>query len=818
MFVTLALPLQAQWLTQEIKLIPGFNSVYLSVNPDQSAPQTLFGEIPQITEVWMYNRYLQTATFTSDPTQAVPAQDHWLNWYPTNSPKSFLSSLSQLRGGQSYLIKLATNSAPLTIHIKGIPSQPRNDWIPGDVVLAGFPVMGTNTSFRQLLRDNPEVSTLPGTRSGIFSVNPLTAFETQIRNPELTRISPGQAYWTYLSAHSHHPFPFQIIANGGNNSVQFIQDNLVSTLTLVNWVTTTQQVLRLRLIESQPAPSDRPARAGTVPVVALLKAADGSFLQKNLADGVDITLQPGQKLQLPIGLITSQLAKTSNTNSTYQALILITESSHGYSQLIPVVAEVSGSRLFARTGSLIAADNSRIVPRDHSPDHTTGLPLNQGEGLWVGNLSLNAVNRPSTTAGLDFQTPPSPATPLDVRVLLHVDSLGVSRLLHQVFFAEVSDGTNRSLKMYRNLTNLPPGAIFKSRVSAPSWSGAAPTLLTGGGFGSDLTGLLSIPFNNPLNPFVHRYHPDHDNLSDDFKTPLSAGKESFDIARKVSFYFGNTIQTGADSYAPSVPSLRFTGATAEFIKSGPVTNTPSFTVQFWLNILSHRQEGATLLLLTNDNNATHFKIAFVANTGTLSLSVGNETSVTNFVTTNAVSKGAWVHVAATYSSSINSEGRTSSGFGQVFINGRPDGYGSYLPSISSGVWSSIWVGNSAAKWSPSFSGSIHDVILRNGALSSTLLPQLMVVPQMIDGASIVFNLLGDAGSPQLISKYPVTIPLESSPLSQLVDLSSVPNVPPWAHGHAQGTYVEIISGLRSQPITVTGAFGLTRINQDPNLY
>ena len=36
------------------------------------------------------------------------------------------------------------------------------------------------------------------------------------------------------------------------------------------------------------------------------------------------------------------------------------------------------------------------------------------------------------------------------------------------------------------------------------------------------------------NPFLHTYHPDHDNLDnrdDTFQTQLSAGKESYDLRR-----------------------------------------------------------------------------------------------------------------------------------------------------------------------------------------------------------------------------------------------------------------------------------------------
>ncbi len=806
--VFLPLASRAQWVTQDIRLVPGFNPVYLQVTPADPSPDVLFGGILQISEVWMYNRYLQTSTFTSNPGQPALGQDHWLTWFTKNGSKNFLSTLSQLRGGQSYLIKLASNAPPMTIHIKGMPAQPRNDWIPGDVVLAGFPVAETGgISFYQMLKDTPQVSAIPGSNSGLFSINPSTSFETQIRNPERTVILPGRAYWAYLSGHTASPYPFQVIAAGERNSVEFIQDKIVSSITLFNAVATTNQVLHLRLIDSEFAPTNQPARAGTVPIVALVPSADGSLTPRSLVDGLDVTLAAGQKLQLRLGLLVTQLNLTSNTNATYQALIEVTEKTHGYRQLVPVMAEVPGSKLFSRMGSLLARSGSvQLQAQADNPSSATALPVTQSEGLWVGTLTLNAVNIPGFAQSNNpsaTQFPLVAATPLDTRVLLHVDSNGVSRLVQQVFFADVSDGTNRSTKMYRSLTNLPAGAILKSRVSAPSWPGAAPAAMTGY-FGSNLTATLNIPFNDPLNPFVHKFHPDHNNLAEDFKTPLVGGQESFDISRNVRFYFGDTIQSGGSSYSPGVPALKFTGTNGEYVKTSAFTNTTSLSVQFWLNMATNRQNGATIMLLTNSN--TQFKVAFVNNTGTLALTVGTNLSPVQIQATNALPVGVWANIAITYDGS----------YGTLYINGVVSG-GGYLPALPSGAWSSLYVGNSAASGTPSFVGELHDLVVRNGALSYQNVPQLMVVPQLLDASSIILNLQGSAATTNVVNQGVTLVTITSSG-SQLIDLSSSPSVPLWTYGTAQGAYQETITGLRKQAITVGGSFELTRVSQDPNLF
>jgi len=51
-----------------------------------------------------------------------------------------------------------------------------------------------------------------------------------------------------------------------------------------------------------------------------------------------------------------------------------------------------------------------------------------------------------------------------------------------------------------------------------------------------------------LNPFVHRYHPDHDNLDARFEQQLPEGRESFSVTRQVTLEF-----TGIDPLGLNPP-------------------------------------------------------------------------------------------------------------------------------------------------------------------------------------------------------------------------------------------------------------------------
>ena len=60
-----------------------------------------------------------------------------------------------------------------------------------------------------------------------------------------------------------------------------------------------------------------------------------------------------------------------------------------------------------------------------------------------------------------------------------------------------------------------------------------------GAFGTEpLTVTLTVDKDADLNPFIHQYHPDHDNLSPRYdETPLVAGTESFTFTRDLTLTF-----------------------------------------------------------------------------------------------------------------------------------------------------------------------------------------------------------------------------------------------------------------------------------------
>jgi len=75
---------------------------------------------------------------------------------------------------------------------------------------------------------------------------------------------------------------------------------------------------------------------------------------------------------------------------------------------------------------------------------------------------------------------------------------------------------------------------------------------------------ITVPFNDKSNPFVHQYHPDHDNKDRGFEN-LEAGVESYGITRTCTFTFTATPPAGSAANVASWGSTIIGGTYAETI-------------------------------------------------------------------------------------------------------------------------------------------------------------------------------------------------------------------------------------------------------------
>jgi hypothetical protein len=177
----------------------------------------------------------------------------------------------------------------------------------------------------------------------------------------------------------------------------------------------------------------------------------------------------------------------------------------------------------------LAAESQGVVPPG-SPDQgavvEVTLPSGQAaisaeltppirQGLWLGEAVLGEVERPPFHGG---GLAPAPGLPLSI--ILEVRGAGSPRLLPCLEVAAQRDGRQRTYRL--------EAVLFHAPVDL---SGT----LAADGTGGVLTGAVRLSPEHALNPYRHRYHPEHGSgydllrsirLSFEAQAPPAPGAES----------------------------------------------------------------------------------------------------------------------------------------------------------------------------------------------------------------------------------------------------------------------------------------------------
>lgn len=193
--------LQAQSLTQTISLLPGWNSVWLQVEPVQPAPAALFAGQP-VEMVTTFIPVSSNYTSLRDPAADTWKEAEWRTWQPETSSVSFLNNLHALTAGQGYLIKA---SAAATIAVPGRAILHRFSWRPQSFNLVGLPA------------DPAAPITLGAFFASSPAHTPLRAFKLLngkwVPAASAEPAQPGTAYWIWSGKGSDHQGPVSLRAS-----------------------------------------------------------------------------------------------------------------------------------------------------------------------------------------------------------------------------------------------------------------------------------------------------------------------------------------------------------------------------------------------------------------------------------------------------------------------------------------------------------------------------------------------------------------------------------------------------------------------------
>jgi len=190
-------------------------------------------------------------------------------------------------------------------------------------------------------------------------------------------------------------------------------------------------------------------------------------------------------------------------------------------------------------------------------------------------------------------------SPLPLRLILQHDATaGQVRLLQRVFVGKGANSTNTIVASREQL--LDAAQITSARrISTPHlpFSSANTFWSSAGNFNPASVVTLTVPVDyndHASNPFLHTFHPDHDNLDPKFKQVQPPGFESYAITRQIRLTFQTpgadfrsltaSAQGRSGTYEETITLGGKAGASRQFQLSGTfslqrISSIPTLTTQ-----------------------------------------------------------------------------------------------------------------------------------------------------------------------------------------------------------------------------------------------
>ena len=535
--LALAVPasLHAQWKTETYTLKGGWNAIWLHGDASHATPAELFAAYPAVLEIWRWNPNPDQVQYTDSPSSPDATSSEWTIW---NREDADEQQLTALVGQSAYLVRCSgASTTTTTVSIPQRPRPPAATWLVSGANFLGFP---SDTSSPPILSSYFSTFTAATTSpSKIYkyiggdlgSTNPLQVSATA------ERLDRNTAYWFEAQVVGDFTGPLRYELPGTEGLAFGRTGNLITLG--VNNRSTSAVTLTFSTATSEPAPTGQTGITGPVPLTRrTFDSTTSTYVETPVVGEFTVSVPASGRVDVEFGLDRSQL--TGDSSALYASFLRVKDSARLSDVLLPVSAQ-------------------------------TATPA----GLWVGQVDVSTVT--STVAGSPGDTT---TRSFPLRVLLHVDADGTTRLLSQAFVGTLAAEGNLLGVCTRESALLADKKSEALRLVSSTMP--LDRAIVGTGFfaiGATLAHTVTIPFDDPTNPFVHAYHPDHDNRDARF-APLGAGVESHDLTRRLTFTFTSSPPNGSSISGWGSTIYGGTYAeTVEGLNKNPLTVGGTFTLR-----------------------------------------------------------------------------------------------------------------------------------------------------------------------------------------------------------------------------------------------
>jgi len=518
--LSLSLGTYAQWMTQRIPLVQGWNAVHLKVNPADTSCTAVFSD-SAITQVSWWNR-----DRLDDGTGS--AVTDFCNWYRSSGePNTF----GRVIGDQRYLV-YSTANRPY-FEVIGTPALPKGTIYLGESNLVGVNVpnlAGADAPtyyeyFKPFYNRSPSWYGVTPDNQSVLLGNRVQA------------TNASAAVWLQAAGSGITSFtgPFALSLDKSGDVISWTSSTDARTLTIKN-TSAEDRVLTIERKASLVPPTG--TLAGDVKL--LIESIDWSEgyakrVYSPLAFPFATNLAAGASFEFRVK---PDLAEMPGTDGDYMSILEVSDKG----STIDDEVRAAGTCLY-RVGVSAAGKLSSATMASMA-------------GLWIGTVVLDKVNRAkmfgSSTPEWDPNALMTAPHPFQFRLIVHVAANGAVKLLKQVFTAKRAPDAEASDLLTDRETAISYRGLFPnasiSRTASANFPFMAPLALTGGTFmapDATLSATFTQDYDDRTNPFVHAFHPQHDNVEFRNKTPYVMGSgdlgtgeyESWSVTRTISLKF-----------------------------------------------------------------------------------------------------------------------------------------------------------------------------------------------------------------------------------------------------------------------------------------
>ena len=348
----------------------------------------------------------------------------------------------------------------------------------------------------------------------------------------------GQAYWMRTGEANNGAFgPFELSV-ASINGVDFGQELSTYSLRLRNHTTNTLTV-SVRLAASETPPAGHPTISGLPPLLVRGELNITNLTYGHTALGLNNSSswvlpprgQPGAEQEIVVGL--NRAAMAVSPGALLAGILRFTDNLGHVQVDVPVTASPASNAGLWVGGAAVTQVRHYLKTYAQNGDSQKVTNTNGSYVVVSTNTSLGDASRP-----------------FPLRLIVHnPGGNGNAQLLQRVYYG--LDGNTNEVVATKESALKPELLSSARRISAPHlpWTSAnQPWPLNGRlQVQTNLTAQVTVGYNDQSsNPFVHTYHPDHDNQNSTFTGVLPQGSESFAVERTIRLSFkapGNDFQS-----------------------------------------------------------------------------------------------------------------------------------------------------------------------------------------------------------------------------------------------------------------------------------